>query len=77
MGVRGAHGVAGVVLPRTRNNISGYWHHTPTYITRRASHISDYPYEWWLWQLTVPGNLKSLSCAIPPIGHRLCEGTEA
>lgn len=39
VGVREAHGVAGLVLPRS--TIRGNWHHIPT-CTRWASHTSDY-----------------------------------
>lgn len=61
VGVRDAHGVAGLVLPRS--TFSGYWYHTPT-CTRWASHTSDYLCGWWLWQLTVPGPQVPRLCSI-------------
>lgn len=49
----GTHRVAGMVPPRTRSSV--WWALAPPHTcTRWASHTSDYPCGWQLWQLAVP-----------------------
>lgn len=62
VGVRGAHRVAGVVLPRTRSTIRWLLAPHPHLYKMGQSHFR-LP-GWWFWQLTVPGNPTSLACAV-------------